>query len=90
MPAERISTVGGTFPATLTKGIVSAYRKFENDLHIQADVAVTGGNSGGPLLDKNGNVVGITVAKIRGGENLNLFIPIDAALKALNLHIEVE
>ena len=76
--------------ASLTKGIVSAYRNLDGDLHIQADVAVTGGNSGGPLLDRKGNVVGITVAKIRGGENLNLFIPIDEALKSLNLNIEVE
>ena len=57
---------------------------------IQADVAITSGNSGGPLLDKNGNVVGITVASYVGGDDLNLFIPIDDALKALNLNIEVE
>jgi S1-C subfamily serine protease len=76
--------------ATLTKGVVSAHRKLRNEPYIQADVAITGGNSGGPLLDESGNVVGITVASFVRGQNLNLFIPIDDALKALNLDIVVE
>ena len=54
---------------------------------IQADVAISAGNSGGPLLDINGNVLGISVQKITStrSESLNLFIPIKDALNALNV-----
>src|SRR3546814_18564527 len=69
---------------TVTRGVVSSYRQAmppEQLDYIQADVSVHGGNSGGPLLDRAGNVVGICVAGIGMGETktnagLNLFIPI--------------
>jgi serine protease Do len=75
--------------STVTTGVVSAIRVDPRTglSHIQSDVAISSGNSGGPLLDENGNVVGIAVAgysKARS-EGLNLFIPIDEALDALNL-----
>lgn len=73
--------------ATLTRGIVSSNRSIHGNSYIQADVAVTGGNSGGPLLDEYGNVVGISVAGYDAGQNLNLFIPIADALNALNLTV---
>ncbi|NCC23043.1 MAG: serine protease [Alphaproteobacteria bacterium] len=76
---------------TVTKGIVSARRfdRRENLPFIQADVDIYGGNSGGPLLDENGNVVGISVLGYKvapdtlGG--LNWFIPIEDALKRLDV-----
>jgi serine protease Do len=71
---------------TLTRGVVSA-RRIEDGLpFIQSDVAVTHGNSGGPLLDEKGSVVGLTVSGLEPGGapiGLNFFIPIDDALKAL-------
>lgn len=75
--------------ATITKGVVSAFRKFERQGRlIQADVDISGGNSGGPLFNDKGNVVGISVAgygpeKFSAG--LNLFIPIKKALESLNI-----
>ncbi len=75
--------------STVTKGIVSAHRKLDGNPYIQADVAISGGNSGGPLLDKMGNVVGISVSGY-DGQNLNLFIPIDDALSALQMKIAVK
>ncbi|MFQ5938899.1 MAG: S1C family serine protease [Alphaproteobacteria bacterium] len=79
---------------TVTKGIVSAYRteKLSNLRMIQADVDIHGGNSGGPLVDAAGNVVGITVAGFGLGPGktsvgLNLFIPIQDALEKLNLRL---
>lgn len=78
-----------TLPATVTKGIVSAFRSnaagFED---IQADVDIQAGNSGGPLLDASGNVVGIGYAGMGRQETsvgLNFFIPIANALKMLAL-----
>src|SRR3546814_13444327 len=47
---------------TVTRGVVSSYRLAmppEQLDYIQADVSVHGGNSGGPLLDRAGNGVGI-------------------------------
>lgn len=76
--------------STLSKGIVSAFRE-ENKLnYIQSDVNVNPGNSGGPLIDKNGNVVGITVSGYsinKAPQGINFFIPINEALSTLNLKL---
>ncbi len=48
-------------PPTYTAGIISAFRVADHDgnEYIQTDVAVNGGNSGGPLLNAKGEVIGI-------------------------------
>lgn len=75
--------------STVTTGIVSAFRSFGRPKlnFIQSDAAVSEGNSGGPLLDEKGNVLGISVLKFgpKDSEALNLFIPIADALTALNI-----
>ena len=60
---------GGGLPGTVTKGIVSAVGKIEHrdGTWIQTDVALNPGNSGGPLLDVDGNVIGITTMKLVAG-----------------------
>ncbi len=82
------SPLGETYQNTMTKGIVSATR-VENGLPlIQSDVAITHGNSGGPLLDEKGQVIGLSVSgmMVNGAPlNLNFFIPIEDALRALAL-----
>lgn len=73
---------------TLTRGIVSTpSRTVEGQAFIQSDVAVTHGNSGGPLLDEKGAIIGLTEMGLYPDESksLNLFIPIDDALKALGV-----
>ncbi len=80
------------YRASLTRGIVSAWRKDERSRLelIQSDVDIQGGNSGGPLVDARGNVVGISVSGIGVGKlsaGLNFFIPIHDALAKLNLEI---
>jgi serine protease Do len=73
---------------TVTRGIVSANRFIDGFAFIQSDVGVNSGNSGGPLLDEKGRVIGITVIKLfadEGQRNLNLFIPIGDALDFLAL-----
>ena len=50
------------YSTTITKGIVSAYRT-ENDLTLlQSDAAIHPGNSGGPMVDRFGNVVAVSVS----------------------------
>jgi serine protease Do len=73
---------------TVTKGIVSANRILDGFAYIQSDVTIDHGNSGGPLLDDKGRVIGVTVIKIApddGQRGLNLFIPIGDALDFLAL-----
>ena len=76
---------------TVTKGIVSAIRfdRREEQSYIQSDVFVYPGNSGGPLLDTNGNVIGLCEAGYRDGSQdlagLNIFTPIGEALTALDI-----
>lgn len=61
---------------TLTDGLVSSRRLWEGKKYIQMSAPVSPGNSGGPVFNAYGDVVGVTVAKLRG-ENLNLAVPID-------------
>lgn len=69
---------------TVTLGIVSALnRSIEAEgIHlenlIQTDAAINPGNSGGPLVDVNGQVVGINTAGIDGAQNIGFSIAIDA------------
>ena len=49
----------------VTKGIISSLTGIGNNLaEMQIDAALQSGNSGGPILDEYGNVVGVTVAKL--------------------------
>lgn len=84
------SPLGYTFNTTLTKGILSGYRKIEDREFLQSDVTILPGNSGGPLLDSKGCVVGITVAGIvaKGFSGMNFFIPIGDALSKLAVEME--
>lgn len=61
---------------TMTDGMVSSRRLFEGKKYIQMSAPVSPGNSGGPVFNDFGDVIGVTVAKLHG-ENLNLAIPID-------------
>jgi len=63
-----ISTMGADIK--LTNGIVSARTGFQGDVsQYQISAPIQPGNSGGPLFDKNGNIVGIVSAKHAGAEN---------------------
>ena len=77
---------------TVTRGIVSKFNRNRHGLEdIQADVTINSGNSGGALLDANGNVVGVSYAAFstRADDTsvgLNYFIPIADAMQKLNIH----
>jgi S1-C subfamily serine protease len=72
---------------TVSRGIVSGNRKHEERLFIQTDVSVNSGNSGGPLINKDGKVIGIVTMKISGdrAEGLAFAVPIGQTLKSLNI-----
>ena len=67
---------------SFSEGIISAnQREIGGQIFIQTTAPISHGNSGGPLIDKYGSVVGITTAGIEAGQNLNLAVPISAVHK---------
>lgn len=61
---------------TLTKGIISTKdRTIGRNTYIQIDAAINEGNSGGPLLNDNGQVLGMNTLKISDSEGIGLAIP---------------
>lgn len=72
---------------SVTVGIISATGRSSSDVgvpdkrvgFIQTDAAINPGNSGGPLLNQNGEVVGINTAIIDGAQGLGFAIPINNA-----------
>lgn len=74
---------------TVTTGVVSAVnrspRGFGMDGLIQTDAAISPGNSGGPLLDSRGRLIGINTAVIvgAGAEGLGFAVPINLAQDAM-------
>jgi S1-C subfamily serine protease len=78
--------LGLRFERTVTSGIISALNRsimisesnIAEDL-IQTDASINPGNSGGPLLNSQGQVIGINTFKVQSGEGLGFAIPINVA-----------
>ena len=77
-----IGTPLGVFQNTVTRGIVSSIRQLDKVVVLQTDTALNPGNSGGPLIDHAGRVIGINTMSFRGSQGLNFAVAIDHA-KAL-------
>jgi serine protease Do len=80
------------FDKSVTVGVVSAKgrygltgdaatRSFEN--FIQTDAAINSGNSGGPLINVNGEVIGINTAMFRPAQNIGFAVPINTLKNVL-------
>jgi len=74
------------FSSTVSAGVISALGRNMRAQHgnmmenvIQTDVALNPGNSGGPLCDSAGRVVGINTAMIPGAQGLGFSVPVDTA-----------
>jgi hypothetical protein len=75
---------------SIASGIISGRRLNDNLEYIQVDMAVSPGNSGGPLLNHNGEILGIVKSKIvdEGVEGIGFAIPVFTALDRLQLSLE--
>ncbi len=94
--ALAIGTALGEFRHTVTTGVVSGLGRGivagssfagyveELDNVIQTDAAINSGNSGGPLLNSAGQVIGINVAVAQGAQNIGFAIPINIAKSMLD------
>jgi len=99
MIGETVLALGNAYgyEHTVTRGIISAlHRNVEvsrtqryDDL-IQTDASINPGNSGGPLLNINGEVIGVNVAVRAGAQGIGFAIPIDRVLDVVTKLISVE
>lgn len=95
---EEVVAIGnalGEFHDTLSTGIISGLSRYitafgglDHQMQnlrglIQTDAAINPGNSGGPLVDMEGDVIGINTAMIMGAQNIGFAIPINYAKKDL-------
>lgn len=67
----------GRYNLKSTTGIVSGRESFDDQYFIQIDAAINPGSSGGPVLNENGEVVGISTASIPLAQNIGFVIPIN-------------
>lgn len=95
-PGEEVIAIGTPlskdFAQTVTKGVVSAVgRTVTTDSGkqvnlIQTDAAINQGNSGGPLVNSQGQVIGINTLKLAGGaEGIGFAIPINEVKSKLDV-----
>ena len=69
---------------TVTRGIVSAVRNTGGVVLIQIDASLNPGNSGGPLLDRAGRVIGINTLRVGGAQALGFAVAINHAQALLS------
>ncbi len=89
MAGETVIAVGNAYgyEHTVTEGIISALHRpvqvsdaqFYDDL-IQTSASINPGNSGGPLLNIDGEMIGINVAVRAGAQGIGFAIPVDKAM----------
>jgi S1-C subfamily serine protease len=93
MIGETIVAIGNPFGLsnTVTAGVVSATGrsvKGENERaytdFIQTDASINPGNSGGPLVNVDGDMVGVATAIIGGAQGIGFAIPIDRARRIVD------
>lgn len=74
---ESVFAVGNPegLEGTFSQGIVSSIREIGSDKLLQITAPISPGSSGGPVLNSKGEVIGVSVATYREGQNLNFAIP---------------
>jgi len=82
---EQVYAVGNPagLEGTFSEGIISGVRNVANDSLLQITAPISPGSSGGPVLNSQGQVIGVAVASFRAGQNLNFAIPASYLSKLL-------
>src|SRR5262249_425745 len=90
MVGETVVAIGNAYgyEGTVTVGIVSAGKRggtLNKEISykslIQTDASINPGNSGGPLLNMNGELVGVNVAIRAGAQGIGFAIPVDTMIR---------
>jgi serine protease Do len=91
MVGETVVAIGNAYgyEHTVSVGVVSAVGRdvaLNKDVSykalIQTDASINPGNSGGPLLNVNGDLIGVNVAIRAGAQGIGFAIPVDAVIKS--------
>jgi len=79
---ERVAVVGSPLglEQTVSDGVISAIRRASSGAYLQISAPVSTGSSGSPVVDMQGEVVGVTSLQVAGGQNLNFAVPGSRAL----------
>ncbi len=83
---EKVYVVGNSlgYGTCITSGVVSdKSRNVNGKMLLMTDCAVNGGNSGGPIFNENGKVIGAIVSGIDSAEGMNFAIPVDQIIDFL-------
>lgn len=85
-PGMRVAAVGAPLGLknSATEGVVSALdREVKGQKYLQIDAALNKGNSGGPVVDATGQVVGIATATVQDASNVGFALPSEVVLDFL-------
>jgi hypothetical protein len=81
---QRILVIGNPIGLheTISDGLIAA--PWANHSQLQITAPVWPESSGSPVLDEAGNVIGVAVSRVASGQDLNLVIPVEQVIAALN------
>jgi serine protease Do len=83
---DAVTAIGHPFGLKLAVkyGIISNTREMMNDIpYLHIDAALNPGNSGGPLVDADGDVIGVNTFIIKDGDNIGFSLPVDLLHRSL-------
>lgn len=83
---DRVAILGFplSMPFTVTEGVISSMKQIvDGRSYLQTDSAVNPGNSGGPMVNMAGEIIGVTASKIMDAENVGFAIPAGIVLSEL-------
>lgn len=74
---QRVYAIGAPegLELTISEGLISSLREFDESQYIQTSAAISQGSSGGGLFDSEGRLIGITAFFLAEGQNLNFALP---------------
>ncbi len=90
---ERVFALGYPYdlPFTITEGTVSSPEHVDQEMkYIQTDAPLNPGNSGGPLVNQAGEIVGMNTQVYRDAQNIGFALPVEYLREELDMFIEDE
>ncbi|MFN0013610.1 MAG: trypsin-like peptidase domain-containing protein [Saprospiraceae bacterium] len=90
---DPVTAIGHPFGLkfSIKSGIISSAREVMNNIpYLHIDAALNPGNSGGPLVDNDGDVIGINTFIIQNGDNIGFSLPVNFLHDSLNDYHKID